>query len=157
MGNLFEDVEPLNVSSSTVRPGGYAVPVPVAVGDTVRCVQRGANVNITVGTEYRVVEVGGGTSADDPGLRYSIENNAGVRRWYRAEYFERVAGDTVERRAVTTGEYAGVEQRLMQHLRRAVHDEVVIDAPNLHQLSRGSLEALLDQVREQALRLPNGF
>jgi hypothetical protein len=115
VGNLFEDVEPLNVSSSTVRPGG---PVPVAVGDTVRCVQRGANVNITVGREYRVETVEGGTSADDPGLRYLIENNIGMRRWYRAECFERVAGDTVERRVVTTGEYAGVEQRLMQHLRQ---------------------------------------
>ena len=153
MGNLFEDVEPLNVNSSTVRP---VVPVPVGVGDTVRCVQRGANVNITVGTVYRVEEVGGGISADDP-LHYHIENNIGVLRWYRAECFERVAGVAVERRVVT-GDYAGVEQHLVQRLqRRAVHDEVVIEAPNLHQLSRGSLEALLDQVREQAERLPNGF
>ena len=117
MGNLFEDVEPLNVSSSTVRPGGYVVPGPVGVGDTVRCVQRGVNVNITVGREYRVEAVDGGEIPNDP-LRYQIENNIGLRRWYRAECFERVAGVPADPRGVTTGEYAGVEQRLLQHLRQ---------------------------------------
>ena len=128
---------------------GGTIAKHVAAGDTVRCVQRGNNVNITVGTAYRVEEVAGGDRPDDL-LRYHIENNVGLLRWYRAECFERVAGDTVhdeiqsppgrasleeivrvreqvarqsagvavERRVVTTGEYAGVEQQLLQQLRQ---------------------------------------
>jgi hypothetical protein len=100
-------------------------------------VQRGANVNITVGREYRVEQVGGGINAggaDDPNLRYHIENNAGVLRWYRAGCFERVAGVAVEQ--------------------RAVHDEVVvpIDGHNLQQIDRNSLQEILERIRDQAER-----
>jgi hypothetical protein len=108
LGNLFEDVEPTPLGRMI---GGYTVPqfdgasgmpvhdevvIPDRVrwcrGDRVRCVSRGHNVNITAGRTYVVDAV---EELPNPGFntvyhRCLIDNDRGVRRWYRSECFERV-------------------------------------------------------------------